>query len=101
MKIEDPRSSITQPTSGPVNAESSRTQARKPVADGGTDEVRLSGDLQVVDVAVRAAALAGDVRPEAIANARALLDRGALDQDLDRLANRIIDSLLDAHDAHS
>jgi hypothetical protein len=96
MKIEDSRSPVT-PSTAPVATESARPTANRPGA-AGSDVVRLSTDLQVVDIAVRAAAMAGDVRPEAVASARALLERGELGQDLQRLADRIIDSLSEGRD---
>ena len=92
MKVDDPRSVSSQS----VTPTSEQTQAAdrkvKPQVSS-NDAVRLSSDLQLVDVAVRAAALAGDVRPEAVARARALLDSGQLGADPLRLADRLIDSL--------
>ena len=96
MKIEDPRSPVTPPAA-PVATESARPAVSRSGATG-ADVVRLSSDLQLVDVAVRAAAMAGDVRPEAVASARALYQRGELGQDLERLADRIIDSLSEGID---
>jgi hypothetical protein len=99
MKIEDPRSPVT-PSASQVTSEAARPSSSRPVAPG-SDVVRLSTDLQVVDLAVRAAAMAGDVRPEAVASARRILDGGQLGQDLERLADRIIDSLSGGHDDRS
>ena len=62
------------------------------------DTVRLSGDLRLADEAVRAAALSGDVRPEAVARARALLQSGSLGSDVEALADKIIDSLTETRD---
>ena len=80
MKVDDPRSVSSQS----VTPTSEQTQAAdrkvKPQVSS-NDAVRLSSDLQLVDVAVRAAALAGDVRPEAVARARALLDSGQLSKE--------------------
>lgn len=97
MKIEDPRSPVT-PSAQPVTTEAIRPSTPSKPGPVGSDVVRLSGDLQMVDIAVRAAAMAGDVRPEAVASARELLQSGQLGQDLNRLADRIIDSLSEGHD---
>ena len=59
------------------------------------DTVSLSGELRLADEAVRAAALSGDVRPKAIARARALLQSGSLGSDTTALADKIIDSLIE------
>ena len=91
MKI-DPRAQSSQQTA-PVAAEPVR-QAVKP-ADQTPDAVTLSSQLRLADEAVRAAAVTGDVRPRAVARARALMDAGQLGNDLERLADRIIDHLID------
>jgi len=71
---------------------------RAVVQAGSEDAVSLSSDLRLADEAVRAAALDGDVRPEAVARARGLLARGALGNDLEGLADRIIESLIESRD---
>jgi hypothetical protein len=93
MKVDDPRSVSSQSVT--PASESTQAADRKvtPLSSVSNDAVRFSSDLQLVDVAVRAAALAGDVRPEAVARARALLDSGRLGADPIRLADRLIDSL--------
>ena len=67
-------------------------------ASSSSDAVKLSADLRFADVALRAAAMAGDVRPEAVARAIELLNSGELGSDMERLADRIIDSLLESRD---
>jgi anti-sigma28 factor (negative regulator of flagellin synthesis) len=57
--------------------------------------VQLSDDVRLADEAVKAASEVPDVRPDAVARARALLEQGQLGADLGRLADRIIDSLGD------
>ena len=96
MKVEhpldDPRGTVSRVTSAP-----DRPVSRAPAASQ-HDAVRLSGDVGLVDEAVRAAALTGDVRPEAVARARALLSRGEIGVDLDRLADRLIQALTHSND---
>lgn len=94
MKIEQPHAKL-----GPVSrvaAETGPTPA-KATAPAGTDVVRLSSDLQLADQAVRAAAADAD-RPEVVARARALYERGELGADVERLADRMIDALTHSDD---
>ena len=104
MKIEEPGAPLTpslkrvdcpaeaaEPTLTPVPA-----SAPAPAPKAGHDAVRLSGDLQLAEVAMRAAAMAGDVRPRAVARAIELFISGNVGVDLDRLADRIIDSLTES-----
>jgi hypothetical protein len=98
MKIE--------PTGAPSTTSVTRTtsdSARSSQSAGptGSDAVHLSGDLRLADVAIRAAAVAGDVRPEAVAQAIKLFNSGDIGTDLDRLADRIIDSLTEFRDDHT
>jgi hypothetical protein len=96
MKVEhpldDPRGMVSRVTSA-----SDRPVSKAPAASR-NDAVRLSEDVGLVDEAVRAAALTGDVRPEAVARARALLERGEIGVDVDRLADRLIEALTHSHD---
>jgi hypothetical protein len=95
MKVEQPQDDrngrVTRVTSDPV---------RSPIAQAGptqTDAVRLSGDVHLVDRAVRAA-LAGDVRAGEVSRARALFEAGQVGDDPVRLADRLIDALTESHD---
>lgn len=97
MKIESTGPSTTSVTRS--TPESARP-TNPPVAST-SDAVRLSGDLRLAEVAIRAAALAGDVRPEAVAQAIELYNSGELANDLERLADRIIDSLTESRDDQS
>ena len=98
MKV-DPR----EQTNGKVTAITS--ESVRPAAEAKTtsrpDRVRLSDELRLADEAVRAAALSGDVRPEAVARARALFESGSLGRDLEALADKIIDSLTETRDHRS
>jgi hypothetical protein len=95
MKVEDPRHNLAA-------AVSAARFDRRRAADvaGGTasrDQVQLSGDLALADAAIRAAS-PGDVRPDADARGRALLDAGGRGTDLDALAGHILTALTDVHD---
>jgi len=61
----------------------------------GGDAVRVSGDAQLAATAATRAADLDDVRPDVVARAKEALAKGEVGADLDRLANRIIDGLLD------
>lgn len=91
MKI-DPRAESSQKVPA-VSADQVRPTSNKPL-DKAPDEVTLSSTLRLADDAVRAAAISGDVRPEAVERARRLLQSRELGQDHGRLADRIIDSLI-------
>ena len=60
------------------------------------DVVEFSPAVAIANAAVKSAAVSTDVRPEAVARAKALLEAGQVGQDLDALADKIIDSLLDS-----
>ena len=99
MKVDDPRAHFSLPVT-PVAPEPSKPPTKTAgVPPKSEDAVSLSGDLRLANEAVRAAAMAGDVRPEAVAKAMRLIADGHLGADLERLADRIIDSLAEAHDA--
>lgn len=60
-----------------------------------TDAVRVSGDAQLAASAAARADTLDDVRPDVVARAKEALAKGEVGADLDRLATRIIDGLLD------
>jgi hypothetical protein len=68
--------------------------ATKPVGSASVDSVRLSSDLRLVDKAAQVALARTRVRSDAVARGRAVLESGTLGQDLDRVADRMIDALL-------
>lgn len=63
--------------------------------DRAADQVRLSSTGQLAATAAAAASAAPDIRPEAVARGRALIESGDLGRDAARLADALIDSLLD------
>jgi flagellar biosynthesis anti-sigma factor FlgM len=62
--------------------------------EGSSDRVEVSLDAQLVAAAIRAAEDAPAIRPDAVERARRAFEDGTLGKDTDRLADRIIDSLL-------
>ena len=97
MKV-DPRAESSRDVQ-PVKTDEVRS-ALKP-AEPAADAVKLSDALKLADDAVRAAAMSGDVRPEAVARARQLMASGQLGSNPEALADRIIDSLLESRDART
>jgi anti-sigma28 factor (negative regulator of flagellin synthesis) len=95
MKV-DPRAESSRDVQ-PVKADQvpPAPKSTEPAADA----VKLSDSLKLADDAVRAAAISGDVRPEAVARARELMESGRLASNPEALADRIIDSLLESRDA--
>ena len=59
------------------------------------DAVTLSDQAKVVAGALARAGDLDDVRPDVVARAKAALARGEVGADLERLADRMIDDLLD------
>ena len=93
MKI-DPRAESTREVA-PVVPDTTFPPP-KPPEKKAQDDVTLSSELRLADQAVRAAAITGDVRPQAVERARQLLQQGSLASDVEVLAERIIDSLIQA-----
>lgn len=91
MKIENRTSSTPVER---VGVDPSSNAPAAPTVTPTSDSVELSPDLALANQAVQAVGTASDIRPEAVARAKALLERGEIGQDLDRLADKLIDSLL-------
>ena len=96
MKVENPHANPTQGTS-PVDIRTPR-QAQKPSSAGGSDRVLLSGDLRLANAAVKAAGTSADIRQDAVDRARTLLSTGQLGNDLERLADRLVEAMIHSHD---
>lgn len=64
-------------------------------ADTGSDSVELSSDAQLADSAVRAANNAPAVRQDVVDRARQKLAAGQVGQDVNSLADHLIDHLLE------
>jgi flagellar biosynthesis anti-sigma factor FlgM len=98
MKIDQNRTSLD--TVGGARAEQVRDEKaastdKAKADDRRADQVRLSSTGQLAVTAAAAANEAPEIRPEAVARAKALLERGELGNDAGRLADALIDSLLD------
>jgi hypothetical protein len=96
MKIDDPRTP-SDTTVPPTSADAVRPGTDPRVRVGG-DGVTLSSDLRLAHEAIAAANVSSNVRSDVVDRARALLERGTLGADLDRLAGRMIDALIESHD---
>jgi flagellar biosynthesis anti-sigma factor FlgM len=71
-------------------------QAAQVAISGGADRVNVSPDAQLASQAIAAAKEAPDVRPDAVARAKALLADGKLGSDPDKLADAMLKGLLDS-----
>ncbi len=97
MKIEPKRADLeTVAGLRPDAARDERAAAAERAAqEKSTDQVRVSTASQLAAAAAAAASQAPDVRPDAVERGRALLASGDLGRDADRLAEALIDSLID------
>jgi hypothetical protein len=93
MKVDNPRAQFGAAVTG-VDADAKKIQPR-PASTRTGDAVQLSGDLRLVDEAIRLASVDASPRADEVAKARGLFERGELGTDAARLADRILDSLLD------
>jgi hypothetical protein len=96
MKIENPRTNSGAAV-GQVEADAARS-ARNAGRTAGSDRVQFSGDLLLANAAVKAVGTGAAVRPDAVAEARALVASGDLGTDLEHLADRIVNALTYSHD---
>ena len=101
MKVDEPRTHFNLPVISAAAVQAPPEPGCPEIFRGpdDTDEATgLSSDLRLADEAVRAAAPGGGVRPDVVAKARALLASGQLGANLDRLAERLIESLIEGRD---
>jgi flagellar biosynthesis anti-sigma factor FlgM len=95
MKVESRSDFVTTTDLGRVDNDRSTQTGSRPSTPGQvTDQVSLSGAVQFAQAAERAAHDAPAVRPDKVAQAKALLANGQVGTDLDSLASSIIDSLI-------
>ncbi len=94
MKIDSYNSgSIQGPAADRTEAGPARgTTEAGATAAPGSDNVRLSNDVQLVNAATAAAQQTPDIRQDVVDRMRALLDQGQIGNDANRLANALIDS---------
>ena len=96
MKIQG--NSPNQETSAAARPEQARTERQgrvDPQAGKGGDRVELSSDAQLVSQAVKAAEDAPAIRQDVVARARQKLMDGQIGGDSLKLADRLIDHLLE------
>ncbi len=97
MKIEQKRTDLE--TIAGLRQEAVRDEraaaAERATQEKTTDQVRVSTTSQLAAAAAAAASLAPDVRPEAVERGRALLASGDLGRDAGRLADALIDHVID------
>lgn len=96
MKIQGDRPSGVQDagqTQQVDKAAQQRAQQARSTADSG-DRVEVSADARLLGKAVDAAAKAPEIRQDVVERAKAKLAAGEVGNDANRLADRLIDSLL-------
>ena len=91
-RAEELASTQTQQTDRTRGA---RSEPASPASDAVvTDRFEKSPDAQLAEMAVRAAVTSPDIRPEVVERAKQKLMSGELGADTERLADKMIDSLL-------
>ena len=95
MKVESQRAYLTPADLGRVDdvKQDKSSSARQTSAGAASDSVSLSSDVKLAQAAQQAATAASAIRPDKVAQAKALLAEGKVGTDLDSLASSILDSL--------
>ena len=96
MKIEGNRPNADPSAAGKV--ESARTASSKGKDRAGKahgDAVTVSSDVQLAQRAIDSASQPASIRPEAVSRAKALLANGSLGNDPGKLADTLIQRMLD------
>jgi flagellar biosynthesis anti-sigma factor FlgM len=100
MKIQGDRPEFNKPLTDRVetNRASEVGGGRGAAASQATssDQVSVSPDAKLASAAITAAQKTPDVRPEAVARGKALLESGKLGTDVEHLADLLIDRGLDS-----
>lgn len=97
MKIQGNRPDEVTSSSQTQAAERTRggrTDGAAPAPPEPQDRVEVSSDARLAEQAVRAAHEAPDIRADKVEQARQKLAAGQVGNDVDRLADKLIDSLL-------
>ena len=96
MKVEHHRPQFTtQSVRG--TADSTSAPAAQPAATSAApDTLQLSPDVKLAQAAMSGVGDPSSVRPDAVNRAKALLASGQLGSDLERLADKIIDTILES-----
>lgn len=97
MKIDPNRIDLTQPDKVRTDAVRDERPAgvERPTAASRADHVHVSGTSQLAAAAAAAALEASDIRPDAVARGKALLASGDLGKDPARLADALLDAVID------
>ena len=98
MKIDQNRANLDTVAGARADAvrdERAASAERAAHDERSADQVRVSSTGQLAAAAAAKASDVSDIRPEAVARGRDLLERGELGVDAARLADALIDSLLD------
>lgn len=95
MKVESHRAYLTPADLGRTeDVKADKTSSSRQTPTGApSDSVSLSSDVKLAQAAQQAASDASAVRPDKVAQAKALLVEGKVGTDLDSLASSILDSL--------
>ena len=97
MKIEGDRPNIPVPSTDRTDRGADAASApvrRQPRAAGETDGFTVSPELQLVQSAVQTAAGLPEIRQDLVERMRALLEKGEVGNDPQRLADALIDRWL-------
>ena len=94
MRIHGERPENVGQTASTQPADRSRTGRPDQAAPASADRVQVSDQARLLNAAIKAAHQVPDSSEAAIERARQKRDRGELGQDAERLADKLIDSLL-------
>jgi hypothetical protein len=96
LKIASNDQSLDMTPTGKVDAAKiPGARAAKASSSASPGQFGVSADARLTTRAIDAAKQASDIRPEAVARAKALLAAGKVGNDAHRLANALIDSLIE------
>jgi len=97
MKVEGNAPNISTDATTTERVEVTRTHHHRHAShvDASGDHVQVSSDAQLAATAVDAAKQAPDIRTDKVERAKALLADGTLGQDAGKLADSLIDHLLE------
>lgn len=94
MKIESHRPNF-DPSLDRVDSKKTGDAAAADASNATRDRIRVSPEAQLANEAVKAATSASDVRPEAVARAKKLMEAGLVGHDADAIAEALIKAALE------
>lgn len=99
MKIEGNRPNVDPSAAAKVDANRVASKKGKEAGRSSGDAVTVSNDVQLAQKAIDTASESfGGIRPEAVARGKALLESGTLGSDAHKLADTLIQRLIDGQD---